>query len=443
MDEQDRLKDIEDKMRARVEEHRKKRKEEQPAPQRPTPSLPERLRGIRRTTADRQAMVDLYRAYDLEAIDRLMAEDFELRRYFPDKDLIYPTIYCETLEEYFQPHVEYLDLSDTTKQRLMEQLRQQAEEMAELRPGSGEFGVHWPGRGCYLNGWLFAYGRAPDARAALADPGLLPYILATAAHEKLGHGFVTEFTAAGLEKKELQLWRHEIGNRFGIQIVDSPQATLLHEKWSILFHTSQHAEEGWAMWIQNYMLRRLRELATEGEHIDFGRARRDYSLDDTLDALEKIEFKHQDQDLRELAHWYRESVQRIFLQPQIDLQTLHQAALTLQEYGPRLAQPMGELLGQPPSYVVGSLLCRRLEEVLGANCVPFAVVIACNLSYNLGEIANADLARLVHDDPRLNIDSRLVQLTRLEVDTKDDIAELAQAAREALNLSPPAELAAL
>ena len=441
MDEQDKLKEIEDNMRARVEEHRKKRKEEQPAPQRPAPSLPERLRGIGRSTTDRQAMVDLYRAYDLEKIDRIMAEEFELRRYFPDKSLSYPTIYCETLEEYFQPHVEYLDVSESTKQRLMEQLRQQAEEMAELRPGSGEFGVHWPGRGCYLNGWLFAHGRAPDARAALADPGLLPYILATAAHEKLGHGFITEFTAAGLEKKELQLWRHEIGNRFHIQVVDSPQATLLHEKWSILFQTSQYAEEGWAMWIQNYILRRLKELPVEGEEVDFGRARREYSFDNALDTLKEIEFKHQDTGLRELAHWVRESVQRIFLQPDIDLETLHQAVLTLQDWGRQLAQPFGESLGQSPSYVVGSLLCNRLEEVLGGKCVPYALAIACNLSYDLGEISNSDLARLVHDDPRLNIDSRLVQLTRLQLDTKDDIAALAQAAREALNLSPPPELA--
>jgi hypothetical protein len=338
--------------------------------------------------------------------------------------------------------VDYLDVSDTTKQRLMEQLRQEAEEMAELRPGSGEFGVHWPGRGCYVNGWLFAYGRTPDARTALAEPGLLPYILATAAHEKLGHGFITEFTSAGQEKKELQLWRHEIGSRFDIQLVDSPQAALLHKKWSILFQSSQYAEEGWATWIQNHLLRRLDELSAEGERIDFGRARREYSLDETLGALKEVEFKHQDTELRKLAHWVRESVQRILLQPDIDLQTLHHSILTLQEYGPQVAQPFAELLGQPPSYVVGSLLCRRLEELLGAKCVPYAVVIACNLSYNLGEIANADLARLVHDDPRLNIDSRLVQLTRLELETKDDIAELAQAAREALNLSPPAELAA-
>jgi hypothetical protein len=441
MNDQDKLKEIEDKMQARVETHRKRRQEEPPLSG-SQPSFPERLRGISRSASDRQAMVDLYRAYDLEAIDRLMAEHFELARYFPDKSLTYPTVYCETLEEYFQPHVEYMDVSDPTKQRLMDQLRQEAEEVAELRPGSGEFGVHWPGRGCYLNGWLFAYGRAADARSALADPALLPYILATAAHEKLGHGFITEFTSAGQEKKELQLWRHEIGSRFDIQVVDSPQATLLHEKWSILFQSSQHAEEGWAMWIQNYMLRRLQDLRVEGEEIDFGRATREYSLDRALDALKQIEFKHQDTELRKVAHWVRESVQRILLQPEIDLQTLHQAVLALQEYGPQLAQPIGELLGQPPSYVVGLLVCGKLEEVLGTKCVPYALAIACNLSYDLGEISNSDLARLVHDDPRLNIDSRMVQLTRLELENKNSIEELAQVAREALNLSPPPELAA-
>lgn len=439
MDEQDKLGEIEEKMRARVQEHRKER-EKEATPLRPEPSFPERLRGAGPSIAERYAKVDLYQAYPLEGIDRLMTEDFELRRYFPERSLAYPTIYCETLEEYFQPHVEFLDVSESTKQRLIEQLEQQARERAELRPGTGEFGVNWPGRGCYLNGWLFAHGRAENARAALADPAILPFVLATAAHEKLGHGFVTEFTAAGQEKKELQLWRYEMGSRFDIQVVDSPQATLLHEKWGILYQSSHYTEEGWAVWIQNYILRRLQEASAGEEQIDFRRARRQYSLDDTIQALEKIEYKHKDKELRKRAHWVRESVQRIFLLQDVDLQTVHQAVLTLQDFGAELAQPIGELLGQPMPYVVGSLLFDRLEAQLGTRCVAYALVIACNLSYNLREISNADLARIVHDDPRLNMDSRLVQLTRLDLETRDDIGALARAAREALNLSPPPEL---
>lgn len=440
MDEEGKLNEIEEKMQARVEDHRKKRKEEEVALPRPHPALPERLPGAGRSVADQYAMVDLYRAYDLEMIDRLMAEDFELRRYFPDRSLAYPTIYCETLEEYFQPHVEYLDVSESTKEQLVRQLEEQSKERAELRPGTGEFGVNWPGRGCYLNGWLFAHGRAENARAALADPTVLPFVLATAAHEKLGHGFITEFSAAGQEKKELQLWRYDIGSRFDLQVVDSPQATLLHEKWGILYQSSQYTEEGWAVWIQNYILGRLQELSAEEGQMDFGRARRDYALEDTIRALEKIEFKHKDKNLRGFAHWVRESMQRIFLQPDVDLETLHKAVLTLQDYGGRLAQPIGELLGQPLSYVLGSLLFDRLEQALGNKCVPYALIIACNLSYHLAEISNTDLARIVHDDPRLNIDSRLVQLTRLELDARNDIVALGQGAREVLNLSPPPEL---
>lgn len=441
MDEQDKLKDIEEKMGARVEEHRKKRKGEGRGLGRPQPPLPERISGAGQGIIERYAMVDMAPMHQLEEMDGLMAEDFDLSRYFPERSLSYPTIYCETLDEYFEPYVQVLDLSETWKRAEVERWKREAKERAELTAGGGEFGVNFPGRGCYLNGWLFAYGRAESAKAALQDRAILPFIISTAAHEKLGHGFITEFTAAGQDKKELQLWQYDIASRFGIQVVDSPQATLLHEKWGILFHTSQYAEEGWAMWVQNYVLARLQGLSAGEEQIDFKRARREYSLEDTLEALRKIEFKHQDTELRKRAHWVRESVQRIFLQLDIDLETLHQAVLTLQEYGPQLTQPIGDLLGQPAPYVVGSLMFKRLEEVLGAKCVPYALVVACNLSYNLKEISNADLARIVREDRRLNIDSRLVQLTRLELDTKDDIAALAQAAREALNLSPPPELA--
>jgi hypothetical protein len=363
-----------------------------------------------------------------------MWEEFGLGRYFPENKLArYPVVYCETLEEYFQPFVEVMDISETTRRRLIEELKARAEEKA--RRGEGELGMNWPGRGCYLNGWLFAYGKVPSARAALYDPRIFPQILATAAHEKLGHGFITEFTAMGQEKERLGLWRYEIARNFSLRTADTPQSALLREKEHIVYASSRLLEEGWATWIEEHALRWAEEVGMLGQEappIPAGR----YSLGRVWHLLGELQGSFEPEVVK-AAGAVSQSIAVLLLNEDPESEQVHRAVLTIHHYSPLLDDSFARALGQPVAYVLGYLLMRKLEAGLGTLCLPHAVCIAGTITYDLERISATDLGRLVAENLRLNADSRLAHLGLLDLSNKGDVKELAHRAREELNLAVP------
>jgi len=381
-----------------------------------------------------ERVVALEREPVLQQLDRLMWEEFGLGRYFPENRLArYPVIYCETLEEYFQPFVEILNISKTTKRRLIKELKARAEEKATR--GEGELGINWPGRGCYLNGWLFAYGRAPNARAALRNPHIFPLILSAAAHEKLGHGFITEFTAMGQEKERLGLWRYEIARNFSLRTADTPRSALLREKEHIVYASSRLLEEGWATWIEEHALHRAREagiLDLEAPLVPTGR----YSLGQVWHLLDELRTSSE-LEVAKAAEAVSRSVAVLLLGKNPESGEVHRAVLTIHRYSPLLDDSFARAFGQPVAYVLGYLLMRRLEARLGTLCLPHAVCIAATITYDLEHISASDLGRLVAENPCLNADSRLAHLGLLDLSSKGDVKELAHRAHEELNLAVP------
>ncbi len=376
--------------------------------------------------------VDLQGAAALQEMDRLMWDSFGLAGLFPYRAFAdYPLVYCETLEEYLVPLLETLDASESTRQEWLETLKRQAEEGA--RQGSGEMGYNLPGRGCFLNGWFLAYGRAASARAALADPTVFPSILATVAHERQGHGFLVIYTQLGAEKARLGLQRYEIARRFNLRRSDTPESALLGEKEGIVFYSSLLLEEGWATWIEQQMssLAHQAGLTVQEPRLPS----RGYTVARVGDLLQRLQAGRSDQ--AEAARAALDALAALFIRESPSDVLIHQAVRILQQAGPALDEAFGREFGQPSPYVLGYLLLQRLAGAVGPRCVPHAVGLAGNLSYGLQSISVSDLESVVAENPRLNADSRLALLGSLQLQRPGDVAELARLAREELNLAVP------
>ena len=387
-------------------------------------------------TTPRQAQVALSGTEALQRWDRLMWQAFDLGQLFDDEPLSrYQVYYCETLEEFFTPFFEDLDCSDSTKAELIQTETERAKQAAGR---GGIFGVNLPGRGCYINGWLFGVASGVTAREALQDPRIFHHILETICHEKLGHGFLAELTAVGQERTRLGMWQFDLAQRFALRTVDDPRGALLRQKHALIFRTTQYTEEGWATWIAEYMVRLAAGEETRSEEGQLSGVESRYTLERVKDVLENAQTANP--DLHQAADLLVTAIDVLVVADEPPASAMLGAIRVWQEIA-RLElfdEVFGSELGQPMAYVLGYLLMRRLEGRLGWQNMPAAVAIAGNVTYNLEETSVADLAALVNGDPRLNVDARLALLGALELEPGQGPTELARQARETLNLAVPA-----
>jgi hypothetical protein len=374
------------------------------------------------------AKVDLYQGLKLAEIDGWYDDLFGISRHFTGENLAYPTCLCETLEEFFEPHVRHLAISKSGKIELVERMAREAEEMAR-HGGGGIYGVNWPGDGCYINGWLFAYPNTGAVKEVLNDPQKLPSVVGVVAHEKLGHGFLSEFTCLGKERENVQLSRYKIAEDFAIRLSDSPSEILLREKWEILFLSSMFAEEGYATWVEAKMLEALT-----------GNPQRPYHPGAVMKLLDLMVRSCDDKELLAFLKAVNDSV-RLMLEPEgAGSKELHAAAIVLEQAEPVLERPFSRTFGQPARYVLGYLLVERLEEHFGTRMVPYAMSVIYNVDYDLEMIANTDLARVVQKEPRMNIHSRALHMLTLPKSAGGSIAELFKSANELLSFAVPANV---
>ncbi|MBN1954142.1 MAG: hypothetical protein JW900_03730 [Anaerolineae bacterium] len=372
----------------------------------------------------------------LQRLDQLMWAVFDLGRAFPGQPLSrYSVVYCEALEEFFAPLVAELDISETARAEGLRELVEAAERRAREGNG-GTLGVNLPGRGCYINGWLFGFMGGQSASGALQDPQVFPRILATVCHEKLGHGFIAELTAVGREKTALGLWRFDLARRFSLRTVDSPRSALLARKDELLYHVSKFTEEGWATWVDEYMLWQ----AAQNGLVDAAAAPKpgaQYTLQQVGQVLSAVHRRAP--EFRDVVQRMDEAIRVLLVSPDPpeDLSLLFSAVRTWQQEAQLLDDAFAQMTGQPALYVLGYLLLRRLEVRLGWRNLPYAVAIAANVEYDLDNSSVTDLERLVASDPRLNVDARLALLSCLELQPGQGMSDLARQARERLSLAVP------
>lgn len=374
------------------------------------------------------AKVDLYEGVKLQQVDEWYDELFDISGHFTGENLVYPTFFCESLEEFFEPHVRHLALSRSRKQQLIDYMAREAEELAKQGRG-GIYGVNWPGDGCYLNGWLFAYPNIRSVAEVLDDYSKMPSIVSVVAHEKLGHGFLSEFTTLGKEREKIQLSRYKIADQFDIRLSDSPTEILLREKWEILFISSMYVEEGYATWVENKMLEALT-----------GKPQKPYYSGAVLKLLDLMVRSAEDKELLDFLKEVQESV-KILLEPnEKGPKELHAASVVLEQAEPILTKPFSRTFGQPARYVLGYLLFERLEKHFGTQILPYVVAAVYNVDYDLEKIANTDLARIVQREPRMNVHTRALQMLTLPKSAGSSVDRLFQASKELLSFAVPANI---
>lgn len=369
-----------------------------------------------------QPLLNLGGSTPLRELDAAFAGFFNLGSYYHTMALSYPTVYCESLEEFFTPLVESLNLSPQARERELNRLIVDVEETAH-QTGGGVFGYHLPGVGCYLNGWLFVYGRGLSPHDALEHPELLLRVVGTAAHEKLGHGFLSTYSALGRVKSELGITLLETARRFGLRHVDNPVDSLRRAQAQVLGMASQLVEEGWATWVEQFM---LQEKPSE------------YPLSTILEAVKRVPARSREPE--ETRNALLIALHTLFGEERSGFSDILQAVMIIEVLGSDLDDYFSSILGRPLRYVVGESLFRQAAANLGPVCVPYVALIAANIHIDPQVISLSDLREMLSTQPRLNPDARLAVLSRLLLESKNDVSELARRAESELSFSVPNEL---
>lgn len=374
-----------------------------------------------------QAQVSLHDTPLLRILDEEFFQRFDLAANHFDNRLRYPTEYCFTLEEFWTPVVETLAVSPQNRQAEIERQVSESKQRALKSDGGGTFGYNLPGKGCYLNGWLFVYRRNIPPLQAFLDPALLGGILRTAIHEKLGHGFLTEYSALGRMNKSLGLLELRMAQEFGIRQADDALSSLRRYQSHLAFFCSQVLEEGWSTWIANWLPAAMGKVKSETRH----------SLGRIAAAIDELPRSVPGAgDAQTALFW---SLGVLFIQDESSLSELHQAMLNIDASGD-LDDYFSQTIGQPLRYAVGELLMIQAEQNSGAACLPFLAIIAANVTFDFDKIGAVDLKVLLNSDPRLYPDARLAALSRLQLKQPGSVHELAARAQAELNFSLPLEL---
>jgi hypothetical protein len=375
-----------------------------------------------------QALFDLGDKAQLKDMDAAFINHFKLERFYPGNRLDYPTVYCETLEEFFTPLVQQLNLSPQARQEEIERMMALARQTAENNSGGGIFGFNLPGQGCYLNGWLFVYGTNISPMAAFQQPRMLERILETAVHEKLGHGFLAVYSALGGVKTRLGLTQVENARRFGLRSADDLTDNLRREQANLLFMVSQLVEEGWATWIETYLAQRVPDSARHQRH----------SLDSLVKSVNSL--PHGIEQRADIIQALLISLAILFGPEDLSLDALHQAVMIIGILGSELDSFFSQRLSQPIRYVVGELLMAQVEANLGAACVPYAALIAANISFDPAQVSLTDLRDLLGRDASIHPDARLAAISRLKAAAPNDIGGMVRMAEAQLSFAIPSEL---
>lgn len=373
-----------------------------------------------------RAEVQLTHDERFRQVDRYFLKRFNLLDHLGSDRLGYPTILCETLEEFFTPFVTRLNVSNANRGKALTALVEEASATAEESGGGGTFGVNFSDQGCYLNGWLFAFKSGKDVKDLPYDPVYLTRIMSTASHEKLGHGFINAYSALGKLNIHLDQTLASMARQFGLAEADDAETRLKHQQNALLFHVSQFLEEGWATWIEGLM---REELFKKQNHPR-------YALGDLIDTIKALPV--QEEGIPQLQEALLQGLNILFTEASVSPGAILAAIKLMAQVGDPLEDFIMHRLGQPLRYVLGELICSQAEKNLGDLCVPYAVLISANVTFDPAKMSLSDLSGLFFNDPGMHPDSRLVLLSRLKPAKRDNIRELAELATEQLNMTVPA-----
>lgn len=384
-----------------------------------SPSLPKSL----------QSLVNVTESDSLRSLDNNFIKLFDLTAFYPVDKINYRTILCDTLDEFCGAIIDNEKLSDQEREK--EILKSVKDYKEKWQKGSYVMGVNLPGYGCFVNGWQIGeLNHISPQKIRPENERIYKEVLKIAAHEKLGHGFITAFSVLGELNAKMGFTRIQIAKQFGVSTSDDPVSTLLDLQWSVIFGASKFLEEGWATWIEGYLQKLYFPPEREDAPSPFRHPK--YSQENLVGVLNTLpnEIKNNC-----LTAWYT-----ILQKEDASIADLLIAVNIMSSLDREYDGLFSGLLGQPLRYVLGELICSQCEKNLGIKCIPYAILIAANITLDSGKISFTDLNVLLHSDPRLNPDARLAAISKIKLNHPGDIQELIQKVNSDLSLSIPPEL---
>jgi len=336
-----------------------------------------------------------------------------------------PIKLCRTLEEFIEPQAVSLAVSDTIKsmfiQRKMTMMQRQLEEEDILR------GIFLPKLGCFINGYALAnLFDLKEVEQLFQHPQGCLELLTTLVHEKYGHGFISEYTTAGQVMAENHLYRIGLAKTFLDSVADSPENTLLQEKSNVVFSSSQLLEEGWSVWLENYVCEQIKpyfneiisdrktaKVDTDDNELSL------YSLSQVREIGTTIARYGSNESLRKLGESLVTSIDYLatlaFPDSQPDPQQALQIALILQTLAKDGAFTSEFTYECGASFVhcAGLLLMRIAAQKFGKRCLSAITRLAGNVDLQIENSSLSELKDFTCNTPNGNIDARLIQLLSL------------------------------
>jgi hypothetical protein len=365
---------------------------------------------------------EVSRITSLDQLDRVMEDDFGLRRFLPGSESPAETIFCTTRREFLEPIRAYLGVSSAVSQHWLETPEGEAGDRAESSP-LARVAVHIPKQGCYVNGCELARRHElSNPSVVLDDEAAFREAARAIGEEKWGYGFITGYTAYGREKLERGLGRWDLAARLGVEIEGDGARALQAEE---LRKVSCLTEEGWPLWVGEYLAWRT---DTSGEGLP---VRTGFRLAQLVDGIEHLIGIVP----WELVSGLLEAVRWIFLQTEIGPTLIHKSTRRLQKLYVRDDPRACQLRTHIAQTLVG-----KLEARLGVLPLPYAMIMAGNLTYDLRHSRPEQIAERARRYPRQNLDSRVAMLSFLDPMVKYDVSTMVSAAWHEFELEPPSAL---
>jgi hypothetical protein len=208
----------------------------------------------------------------------------------------------------------------------------------------------------------------------------------------------------------------------------------------LLLKNSLLLEEGWANWVQTYLVSAPLRLGTHPS----------YSRKDVFEVIQNLpnnlpnrQVIQEDLYLIYIVLFHEEEIIMVGGEKiPITLDLLHKVVLMLLDpvKGPLYDKLFEDKMGQKVRYIIGEQLLWQAEENLGPLCVPYAALIAANVTFDPAQMGLSDLGTLLNTDARLNPNARMAAISRLKPQKKDDVYGMAKLVAEKLSFSIPKEL---
>lgn len=288
---------------------------------------------------------------------------------------------------------------------------------------------HLPGQGCYVHGARLAQqAGVSTAAAAPAQPEAFVRAVRAVAAELWGWGFLLECTQEGRERLRSGVWQNELRLRLGWSAVPQPH----WEAGRLVLRYGALSSEAWCAWIADRLEQAARQALRSAEAA-VPPTRRSY-WQVLLRLAHKIALAA---PLLEVADGIREVLQDALADDDAGLRLLHTHINRLRRWGEQYEAFSLQHTGRSLHSWLGERLLERVEAQVGANCLPYAQMLAHHVTYDLEHVDPVVLARRLENEPRLAVDTRLRLLAGLNEHVKYAPETLRAAAWDRLQMRGP------